>query len=209
MSNTNNSGISQTDLEKPPTDGAKTTTETRTKGRAKTTPAMPNDVIDAMEAEDKAKAETKDETPKANDISALASEILAKTGEGPAIAKSTARRLARRCNNAVEIHNLAFQIKNSTKGDSASRNAAVEQLLTIVHRMIELELREPARFTPFANHGVYGGLTPPGTYGIEAGVASKRADGSHAHTGIGIYLRCEHLEPNDGIEFDSSGLIKK
>jgi len=179
----------------------------KTKAKTKAAPALTeSELAAAIEAEIAAEEEKEEATPTPPaplDILNLANIILAKTGEGPTVAKAAARVAARQLHHPADILALSRQVESSKRGDANARKAAVEQLNELAKRMLELEAATPADFT-IGGHGLYAGLSPTGI-GVEAGFVSKRGD-RKVYSGIGLYFRCEHLEPNDGETTDVTGI---
>jgi hypothetical protein len=204
--------VTEADINKPRSDApapaaSATKAKAKAKAKAKTAPALTEaELAAAIEAEIAAEEE-KEATPTPPaplDVIGLANVILAKTGEGPTVAKAAARVAARQLHHPADILALSRQVESSKRGDAAARKAAVEQLNQAARRMLELSDRPPADFT-VGDHGLYAGFTPSGTYGVEAGVVSKRGD-RKVYSGFGLYFRCEHLEPNDGRQYDVTGI---
>lgn len=206
MSNTTENtapAVTEADINKPRLEAP---APAKAKAKTKAAPALTEaELAAAIEAEIAADEEATPAPPAPLDVLALASVILAKTGEGPTVAKAAARVAARQLHHPADILALSRQVESSKRGDAAARKAAVEQLNQAARRMLELSDRDTSKFL-IGDHGVYAGLTPSGTYGAELGVVSKRKDGTHAHTGFGFYFRCEHLEPNDGETTDVTGI---
>jgi hypothetical protein len=192
--------INQPKPDAPAPDNAPAKAKAKTKAALALTEAM---LAAAIEAEIAAEDDIPP-PPASMDYGAMARAILAKTSEGPTVARAAARAVGRTLNHPADFFQLSRELESSKRGDNEGRLAAIRQLNEMGRRMSELS-DEPTKKLLIGDHGVYAGLTP-GTYGAEIGVVSKRKDGNHAHTGIGFYLRCEHLQPYDGPAADVTGI---